>query len=213
MRYKETEKVELKEIYTNNLKKEVIAFANTNGGVIYISVSDSGEVVGVENVDDIAGQIASSMRDSIKPDIMMSISIEILEENSDDIIKITIDEGARKPYYIGDKGLKSSGVFVRQGTSAVGASEDAIRNMIKLSDGNTFELNRSLEQELNFVTLKNEFKKRKIDFGKVQQKTLYILNSSDMYTNLGLLCSDECKHSIKYAIFQGSDKSIFKDRK
>jgi len=30
---------------------------------------------------------------------------------------------------------------------------------------------------------------------------------------MGFLVSDQCKHSIKVAIFQGVDKAIFKDRK
>ena len=29
---------------------------------------------------------------------------------------------------------------------------------------------------------------------------------------MGLLVSDQCRHSVKVAIFQGLDKSIFKDR-
>ena len=44
-------------------------------------------------------------------------------------------------------------------------------------------------------------------------KNLGILSSDDIYTNLGLLVSDQCRHSIKFAIFQGNDKLVFKDRK
>ncbi|NLL80986.1 MAG: hypothetical protein GX231_01615 [Tissierellia bacterium] len=38
-------------------------------------------------------------------------------------------------------------------------------------------------------------------------------NLKSFYTNMGLLVSNQCKHSIKFAIFQGIDKSVFKDRK
>lgn len=34
----ESEIIELKEIYTTDLKKEIVSFANTNGGTIYIGV-------------------------------------------------------------------------------------------------------------------------------------------------------------------------------
>ena len=40
----ESESVELKEVYTPELKKEVVAFANTNGGTIYIGVQDNGVI-------------------------------------------------------------------------------------------------------------------------------------------------------------------------
>ncbi len=39
VRMYESETIELKEIYTPDLKKEVVAFANTNGGTIYIGFS------------------------------------------------------------------------------------------------------------------------------------------------------------------------------
>lgn len=42
MSLSESESVELKEVYTPKVKKEVMAFANTNGGKIYIGVQDNG---------------------------------------------------------------------------------------------------------------------------------------------------------------------------
>lgn len=213
MNFRENEKIELKEIYTSEIKKEVVAFCNTTGGIIYLGVDDNGEVIGLDNADYTAQQITNSLRDSIKPDITMFTNIELISEKDKEIIKLTINEGTRKPYYLSDKGIKSSGVYVRQGTSAAQASEDAIRNMIKISDGNSFELNRSLEQDLPFETLSKEMKLRNIDFKEVNKKNLSILNNDNIYTNLGLLVSDECKHSIKLAVFQGTDKSVFKDRK
>ncbi|WMJ77124.1 MULTISPECIES: hypothetical protein [unclassified Sedimentibacter] len=44
-------------------------------------------------------------------------------------------------------------------------------------------------------------------------KNLGIFSSDDIYNNMGLLVSGQCKHSIKFAIFQGIDKLVFKDRK
>jgi len=38
MKLCESETIELKEIYTPDLKKEITAFANTNGGKIYVGV-------------------------------------------------------------------------------------------------------------------------------------------------------------------------------
>ena len=47
----ESETVELKEIYTPDLKKKIIAFVNTRIGIIYIGVQDSIEIVGLDNAD------------------------------------------------------------------------------------------------------------------------------------------------------------------
>ncbi len=213
MRLYETETVELKEIYTSDLKKEIIAFANTNGGIIYIGVQDSGEIIGVDNADFVMQQISNSLRDSIRPDVSMFTNIELLQEDKKFFIKITISQGTKKPYYLSDKGLKPTGVYVRSGTTAAPASEDAIRMMIKMTDGDSFETNRSLIQELTFNKLEEELKRRDLEFTEVQMKNLGILSPDNIYTNMGLLVSDQCRHSIKFAIFQGTDKLVFKDRK
>jgi ATP-dependent DNA helicase RecG len=213
MKLYESETVELKEIYTQELKKEIIAFVNTNGGTIYIGVDDDGEIVGIQNADMVMQQIANALRDNIKPDISMFTKIELIQENKKFFIKITIEQGTKKPYYLSNKGLKPSGVYIRKGTTSAPASEDAIRMMIKITDGDSFEKNRSLFQELTFNVLKNDFAQRGLEFTEIQMKNLGIISDDEIYTNMGLLLSEQCKHSIKIAIFQGNDKSVFKDRK
>ena len=48
----ENERLEYKRELTEVVKKEVIAFANTLGGDIYIGIDDDGSVVGVVEPDD-----------------------------------------------------------------------------------------------------------------------------------------------------------------
>jgi ATP-dependent DNA helicase RecG len=213
MKLYESETVELKEIYTPDLKKEIVAFANTNGGTIYIGMQGNGEIVGLDNTDFVMQQISNSLRDGIRPDVSMFTNIELLQEDNKYFVKLTVSQGTKKPYYLSDKGLKPIGVYVRSGTTSAPASEDAIRMMIKMTDGDSFESNRSLIQELTFNSLNKEMERRNLEFSEVQMKNLGILWSDDIYTNMGLLVSDQCKHSIKFAIFQGSDKLVFKDRK
>lgn len=60
---KESIDIEFKELdrekgtLPNSLPKEIVAFANTEGGELYIGVSDDGSVVGVEDTDDVASYI------------------------------------------------------------------------------------------------------------------------------------------------------------
>lgn len=90
---------------------------------------------------------------------------------------------------------------------------DAMRLFESEMDGDSFEVNRSIVQELTFNRLNNELEKRSLEFTEVQMRNLGILSSDDIYTNMGLLVSDQCKHSVKFAIFQGTDKLVFRDRK
>jgi len=44
-------------------------------------------------------------------------------------------------------------------------------------------------------------------------RTLGIIGTDGLYTNLGLLLSDQCAHTIKFAVFNGTKKGEFKTRK
>ena len=213
MKFLESFNVELKEILTSELKKEVVAFANTCDGTIYIGVSDNGEIIGVKNSDDVMERAGASIRNSIKPDLSMYIMLNVEQIENKNIVVIKVQRGASRPYYIAEKGLKPSGVYIRQGNSSVPASEEYIRQMIKETDGDSFEELRSLNQELTFKYADNMFKNANINFGNIQKKTLGIIGEDNLYTNLGLLLSDQCLHTLKIAVFEGKEKGIFKDRK
>ena len=213
MTFQETEKVALKSIVQEDIKKEILAFANCNGGTVYVGVSDHGEILGLEDIDASTLQISNMVRDSIKPDITMFIHYETVECDGKSIIAIHIQRGSNRPYYLSKKGLRPEGVYVRQGYSSVPASDTAIRQMIKETDGDSFEEMRSINQALSFDTLKQEFKTRKIPFAQAQMQTLHIQSTDKLYTNLGLLLSDQCPYSIKVAVFERNTQNIFKDRR
>lgn len=207
----ESEKVEFKEFYVNDIYKEVIAFANTNGGTIFVGVNDKGETIGLENIDDTYTRITNGIRDAILPDVTIFVKY-ILEDNQ--IIRIEVGEGTYKPYYLKSKGLKPSGVYVRQGASSAPASPEQIRQMIKDADGNIFENLRSLDQNLSFKYIAKIFSKHKIEFNKDKYYILGIKNKNfELYTNLGLLLSDQCTHTIKVAVFADEQNTIFRDSK
>ena len=84
--------------------------------------------------------------------------------------------------------------------------------MIRETDGDSYEKLRSVEQKLSFDSAKAEFKKRKVKFGDSQMATLGLMNTDKIYTNLALLLSEQCVHTIKVAIFQDTTQQVFKDR-
>lgn len=200
---------EYKREYTADIKKEVVAFANSNGGIIYVGRSDDGSSFPLANVDQTLTQITNSIRDSVYSDVTMFVDYEV----SDSEIKIIVQEGINKPYYLKEKGLKPSGVYIRQGASSVPASHEQIRNLIKMTDGDKFEVIRALDQELTFDAATEEFTNKGMVFEKSQMQTLGMISSDGLYTNLGLLLSDQCAHSIKFAVFNGTKKGQFKTRK
>lgn len=213
MRFRETETVELKSIVMDDIKKEIIAFANCDGGTIYVGVADDGKVLGVENADECALQISNMVRDAVKPDVTMFIHYETLECDGKAVVAVNIQRGTNRPYYLAKKGLRPEGVYVRQGYSSVPATDTAIRQMIKETDGDSFENMRSINQALTFEATKKEFEKRNVVFGQPQMQTLKIVSADGIYTNLGLLLSEQCLHTIKVAVFEGINQNVFKDRR
>lgn len=213
MRFQETETVELKAIVREEIKKEIIAFANCEGGTIYVGVADDGEVLGVENADECALQISNMVRDAVKPDVTMFLHYETLDFDGKAVVVVRVQRGTNRPYYLAKKGLRPEGVYVRQGYSSVPATDTAIRQMIKETDGDSFEGMRSINQALTFEAAEKEFALRKISFGQPQMQTLKLVSADGLYTNLGLLLSDQCMHTTKLAVFEGTDQNEFKDRR
>ncbi len=213
MDFVESESVELKSEVVGDICKEVIAFANTKGGTVYIGVRDDGQVVGIQNADKVILQVNHMVRDSIKPDVTMFVRYETQMIGEKQVIAVTVQKGTDRPYYLGSKGLKPSGVYVRNGTSSDPATDTAIRKMIKETDGDCFEDRRSLEQNLTFEAAKAQFTMCDVPFDLVKMQTLGLVSSDGIYSNVALLLSDQCGSTIKAATFSGTDKGDFQDRR
>ena len=106
MKYEESSVLELKEQINTDFKKEIIAFANTDGGEIYIGVSRDGSITGVEDAEAEMERIGNMIRDGIKPDLTAYISIERVEESGKALIRVSVSRGLKRPYHLTDKGLK-----------------------------------------------------------------------------------------------------------
>ena len=210
--YMESKTLELKREYTEEIKKTIIAFANTDGGKLMIGIEDDGSVVGVTDSDAVMLQIANAIRDTIRPDVTLFTEIRQETLKGKTIIVVETQRGTSRPYYLGSKGLRPAGVYIRQGPATVPATETAILNMIKETSGDRYENARSLNQQLTFERADKFFAKRGVPFGKEQKKTLGLTDADGTYTNLALLLSDQCPHTIKSAVFEGGEKAVFRDR-
>ena len=177
--------------------------------MIYIGIDDQGNLTGIDNVDETYTRITNGIRDAIAPDVTMFVRY-ILQDNK--VIQIEVGEGSYKPYYLKSKGMKPNGVYVRHGASSVQASPDQIRKMIKESDGDNFEASRCMEQELTFHAAETAFKQYGVEFSVEKYRALGI-TKNDVFTNLALLLSDQCHHTIKVAVFKDEFCTEFRDSK
>ncbi len=208
----ENKTTEFKREYVDDIRYTVVAFANTDGGKLYIGIHDDGEVRGVVNADDTVLRVTNMIRDAIRPDVTMFTECAVETMSGKSVVVVTVQRGTARPYYLAGKGIRPEGVYVRQGAASVPASETAILHMIRQTSGDRYEDARSLNQQLTFGMAERYFAQRAILFGEQQKRTLGLVGADGTFTNLGMLLSDQCVHTIKLAVFDGSRKSVFRDR-
>ncbi len=84
--------IEFKESFSSKLDKDMVAFANTHGGCIFLGVDDSGKIVGEKLTNDLKAKINSLAR-NCEP----GVTLKGIEQ-VDQVVVITVAESAEKPH-------------------------------------------------------------------------------------------------------------------
>ena len=95
---REGERIEYKLALNDNAIKTIVAFANSEGGTLYIGVDDEGTAVGLDDPDEQLLRLSSMLRDKVRPDIIMMTSCSIEEIDGAYVLVARVGRGARKPY-------------------------------------------------------------------------------------------------------------------
>ncbi len=207
----ESEHIEFKENYTENIYKEIISFLNTNSGTIYIGYDDNGNLVGLKNSKEIEEKISNGIKTNIYPDarVFVSVSNDVFEDKN--YISIKVSKGV-DIYYLKEKGIVK-GTYLRTGSCSIPASEETVKQMIIRNSSLSFETSISGNQNLTFNYISKSFLENNIDLNKSNIKENLHITSNKKYTNLGLLFSDQNPFSFKLAVYQSREKENFLDRK
>lgn len=70
--------------------------ANSEGGEIFVGVSDAGEIIGVKDVKRLNQLISNACSQKIEPPL--SVITENISHKNDRIVMIRVPRGANKPY-------------------------------------------------------------------------------------------------------------------
>ena len=119
----ETTKVQFKETFTSQkeIAKEMIAFANSKGGVILFGVEDkSGKLVGLsyDEIQVISRELGNAANEQVRPTIY--IDTEVVRMDEKHFLICSIEEGKNKPY----KNLNGE-IWVKQGADKRRITENA----------------------------------------------------------------------------------------
>ncbi len=207
----ENENIEFKEIFTDKIYKEIIAFLNTKSGTIYIGYDDSGNLLGLENAKEIEEKISNGIKTNISPDPRVFVSVNVNSIENKDYIVIKVSKGI-DIYYLKDKGI-TKGTYLRTGSCSMPVTEETIKQMIIKNSSLSFETSISSNQNLTFNYMSKAFKEINIDIDDEKIKENLHITSDKKYTNLGLLLSDQNPFTFKLAVYQSKEKENFLDRK
>ena len=208
----ENENIEFKELYTENIYKEIVAFLNSGSGTIYIGYNDNGELIGLENVKETEEKISNGIRGKIVPDCSVFVSINNATLDNKDYIIINVSKGVNI-YSLKDKGI-IKGTYIRNGSCSMPATEETVKQMIIKNSNITFETSVANNQNLTFNYIREAFMGINIDINnKNIMKNLFMLDNNGNYTNLALLLSDQSPYTVKVATYQSVNKTNFLDRK
>ena len=115
----ENDKTEFKENMDKSLNKEIVAFANSSGGKIYIGITDEGTVKGI----DISNRLKSQIQDiANKCDPKVDISFQEIKKEKILIVEVKSSKDALHKC--------SSGFYIRSGSSSQKLTTNEIRHFM-----------------------------------------------------------------------------------
>ena len=197
----ETEFVEFKKS-TGELKEGIISLTsmlNKSGrGVLYFGVRNDGEIVGQQIGDRTMREISQGIANAIKPQIIPTIIMELLEDKN--VIKVTV-EGDEKPYSAYGKYYMRSAdedreISPQQLRGLMLSASDSIVNIESNNQKLTFNQLKTLYIGNNLTLRENTFK-----------QNLNLLTRGGTYNLMADILADVNSYSIKVAVFSGTDKT------
>ena len=172
----ETSSVQFKREFDNQdrIAAEMIALANTKGGMIIFGVEDkTGDIVGLEykSLQSIGNKIATIANELVKPQVYIMTEIVSIdsEETEKKVLLVYVDEGSSKPYKD-----NSGTIWVKQGP-----------DKRKLTDNN--EILRLFQQSgMAFVDemIVADTSIKDVDKGKVREYIERLIKDSDKCENI-----------------------------
>lgn len=198
----ETEKIEYKKS-TSEMREGIIslsAMLNKNGyGTIYFGVKDNGDIIGQQIGDRTLREISQAIANYIKPQIIPTISLELIDDKN--IIKIYA-EGINSPYSAYGK------YYMRSADEDRELSPEQLKTLMTKND-EVDKITRleASEQNLSFSQIKSLYISKGLTINnKHFEENIGLKLDNGKYNLMANLLSDKNDVSIKVVVFRGENK-------
>lgn len=199
----ETEIIEFKKS-TGELKEGVISLASMlnkhSAGTVYFGVKNNGDVIGQEIGDRTLRDISQMIASSIKPQIIPTITLELLENHN--VIKVSA-QGNEKPYSAFGR------YYIRSADEDRELSPIELKRMMQEQENSDIIITQPADnQSLAFFQLKTLFATKGLTVNENSfEQNLGFYNKNGQYNLMAELLADNNDVSIKVVTFRGKDKS------
>jgi ATP-dependent DNA helicase RecG len=222
MKLQESQTVEFKETWQDEYLKTVCAFANTDGGVLYIGVNDKGEVIGVDNIK----KLMEDLPNKVMNTFIVAADVEAGEVDGKQFIKMTVRKSNFALSYHGK-------YYARSGSTTQELKGGALQKLLLKSNNLSWDEIGAVNADYNdidtdtvtrFVVRATEYNRLPsgIDSNNIRQlfQNLKLLNRDGELTRAAiLLFGKEPVHffscaTFKIGRFRGNDPTdlIIQDR-
>lgn len=86
-------------VYNGDIVHTVLAFANTEGGTLYVGVDEDGTVLGLDKAQAVANRIREDVQKSICPDLSAFVACSVIELDERPIVQVRVERGTRAPTF------------------------------------------------------------------------------------------------------------------
>jgi ATP-dependent DNA helicase RecG len=167
-------------ISPDSLAKEIVAFANTQGGSILIGVEDDKTISGIQKNDNVEEWIANICRQNIVPPIQ--VVTEIINIQGANIAHVIVPKGKDKPYQ-----TNKNQYLVRVGSTNRTANVHELLRLFQQSGAFHFDATavpKTTIADLNWSKIDKYFDQYNIDFSNETDKQR-LLTNVDIMTEEG----------------------------
>ena len=170
--------------------KSVSAFANTQGGKLLYGVSDSGELICLENAEKDAEDISEAIKTQMDPIPQTNLSIH--EEDGKRFVVVEIFAGEETPYYVRHKGSLTA--YVRIGNESVKADPLELNRLVLKGSRRSWDSLPSVykRKDFSFEVLYSLYHEKTLhSFEETDFQSVGLIADDGRLTNAGALLADE----------------------
>lgn len=203
---KESATVEFKTKFSKTFLKTVSAFANYDGGEILFGIDDDGNIVGIDDPEELCSRVENSINDALEP--LPTYSLEQETRKGKEIVRLEVLHGQDTPYCASGKAYK------RSHTSTVIVDATELKRLVMRGLNLSFEECPATNQALTFDAL-NEALKRELGIDDVDDKvyrTLELYTPDHGFNNAAAVFADKNEFPGIDIVKFGKTISEFMDR-